>query len=240
MGKNLKGKELGQGITQRKDGIYQARYSDRWGKRKTIYGSDLQKLRIDLAVAISDNENMTSVRGEITLDKWFLKWMEIYKSKSVRPNTQREYTHIYSENGGFRNETGSLPDKIKVIGYKQHFKIPYVGLTGNYRYDNFEFGGALKYSGWVRGSDNDEHYVRQTTFRSKVKNQNYYSVAVNAGYYITPEAKLYIEGVWSRLTNKKGDTSLYDRSDNTSEYNNNGAGIENYNFITTAGLKYTF
>lgn len=98
MGKNLKGKELGQGITQRKDGIYQARYSDRWGKRKTIYGSDLQKLRIDLAVAISDNENMTSVRGEITLDKWFLKWMEIYKSKSVRPNTQREYTHIYYKN----------------------------------------------------------------------------------------------------------------------------------------------
>ncbi|HDV2882514.1 TPA: omptin family outer membrane protease OmpP, partial [Escherichia coli] len=114
------------------------------------------------------------------------------------------------------------------------------GLTGNYRYDNFEFGGAFKYSGWVRGSDNDEHYVRQTTFRSKVKNQNYYSVAVNAGYYITPEAKVYIEGVWSRLTNKKGDTSLYDRSDNTSEHNNNGAGIENYNFITTAGLKYTF
>ncbi|MCH6389134.1 omptin family outer membrane protease, partial [Escherichia coli] len=58
--------------------------------------------------------------------------------------------------------------------------------------------------------------------------------------YITPEAKVYIEGVWSRLTNKKGDTSLYDRSDNTSEHNNNGAGIENYNFITTAGLKYTF
>ncbi|MWP60580.1 peptidase, partial [Escherichia coli] len=25
-----------------------------------------------------------------------------------------------------------------------------------------------------------------------------------------------------------------------SEHNNNGAGIENYNFITTAGLKYTF
>lgn len=48
---------------------------------------------------------------------------------------------------------------------------------------------------------------------------------------------MYIEGVWSRLTNKKGDTSLYDRSDNTSEHNNNGAGIENYNFITTAGLE---
>ncbi|EQA2471570.1 omptin family outer membrane protease, partial [Escherichia coli] len=26
----------------------------------------------------------------------------------------------------------------------------------------------------------------------------------------------------------------------TSDYSKNGAGIENYNFITTAGLKYTF
>ncbi|MFP1484656.1 hypothetical protein ACLB1S_31970 [Escherichia coli] len=33
-------------------------------------------------------------------------------------------------------------------------------------------------------------------------------------------------------SNKKGDTSLYYCSDNTSEHNNNGAGIENYNFIT--------
>ncbi|HEL5774086.1 TPA: omptin family outer membrane protease, partial [Escherichia coli] len=37
-----------------------------------------------------------------------------------------------------------------------------------------------------------------------------------------------------------GNTSLYDHNDNTSDYSKNGAGIENYNFITTAGLKYTF
>ena len=43
MGKDLKGKELGVGISQRKDGLYQARYSDRWGKRKTIYGKNLRE-----------------------------------------------------------------------------------------------------------------------------------------------------------------------------------------------------
>ncbi|WP_422842141.1 omptin family outer membrane protease, partial [Acinetobacter variabilis] len=36
--------------------------------------------------------------------------------------------------------------------------MPYIGLTGNYRYDSFEFGGSFKYSGWVKASDNDEHY----------------------------------------------------------------------------------
>uniref|UniRef100_UPI0024915BF1 omptin family outer membrane protease n=1 Tax=Escherichia coli TaxID=562 RepID=UPI0024915BF1 len=51
---------------------------------------------------------------------------------------------------------------------------------------------------------------------------------------------VYVEGAWNRVTNKKGNTSLYDHNDNTSDYSKNGAGIENYNFITTAGLKYTF
>ncbi|MDZ6675584.1 omptin family outer membrane protease, partial [Escherichia coli] len=55
-----------------------------------------------------------------------------------------------------------------------------------------------------------------------------------------PNAKVYVEGAWNRVTNKKGNTSLYDHNDNTSDYSKNGAGIENYNFITTAGLKYTF
>ena len=149
-------------------------------------------------------------------------------------------TYIYSEDGGFRNETGSFPDGEIGIGYKQRFKMPYIGLTGSYRYDNFEFGGAFKYSGWVRSSDNDEHYAREITFRSKVNNQNYYSVAVNAGYYFAANAKVYAEGTWNRVTNKKGDTSLYNRNDNTSDYSKNRAGIENYNLITTVGLKYTF
>ena len=33
MGKDLKGKELGQGIVQRKNGRYEARFTNRFGKR---------------------------------------------------------------------------------------------------------------------------------------------------------------------------------------------------------------
>lgn len=98
MGKDLKGKELGVGLNQRKDGVYQARYTDRWGKRKTIYGKNLRELRKQLAEAIADNENFTSIKDEITLDRWFVRWMEVYKDKSIRPNTKREYTHIYEKN----------------------------------------------------------------------------------------------------------------------------------------------
>ena len=98
MGKDLKGKELGVGICQRKDGLYYARYLDRWGKRKNIYNKNLRELRKELAEAITMNENFSSIKNEITLDKWFDRWMEIYKEKSIRPNTKREYTHIYYKN----------------------------------------------------------------------------------------------------------------------------------------------
>lgn len=128
MGKDLKGKELGVGISQRKDGLYQARYSDRWGKRKAIYGKNLRELRKELAEAIAGNENFASVRDDLTLDKWFGRWMEIYKEKSIRPNTKREYTHIYKKNispyiGGRRinslvkSDIQMLVDKTSDGGY---------------------------------------------------------------------------------------------------------------------------
>lgn len=81
---------------------------------------------------------------------------------------------------------------------------------------------------------------KRVTYRSKVKDQKYYSVAINADYYVTPNAKIYVEGTWSRVTNKKGDTSHYDRNSNASEFDKNSAGIEHYSFISTAGVKYYF
>lgn len=49
LGKSLKGKGLGKGISQRKDVLYQARFVNRFGKKQTIYGKTyteiFQKLR---------------------------------------------------------------------------------------------------------------------------------------------------------------------------------------------------
>lgn len=119
MGKDLKGKELGIGITQRKDGLYQARYKDRFGKNKTIYNAKLGDIRKELAIAIADNQNFTSVSDNITLDAWFNRWVEVYKKKSVRPNTLREYTHIYNKNIspylGNRNINSLVKSDIQIL-----------------------------------------------------------------------------------------------------------------------------
>ena len=56
MGKNLKGKELGAGFTQRKNGTYQARYIDRFGKTKFLYNKNLADLKAAYAAAVADNK----------------------------------------------------------------------------------------------------------------------------------------------------------------------------------------
>lgn len=45
MGKNLKGKECGKGICQRKDGLYCARFVDKFGKRHEKYFSTVPEAR---------------------------------------------------------------------------------------------------------------------------------------------------------------------------------------------------
>ena len=45
MGKNLKGKELGKGICQRKDGSYSARFVDKYGKRREKIFSSHKKAK---------------------------------------------------------------------------------------------------------------------------------------------------------------------------------------------------
>lgn len=98
MGKDLKGKELGVGLSQRKDGTYSGRYTDRFGSRKSLYNSDLRTLRKQLAQLITENEQCSSIKENMILDDWFKRWMRTYKEKMVRPNTQREYTFIYQKN----------------------------------------------------------------------------------------------------------------------------------------------
>lgn len=146
----------------------------------------------------------------------------------------------YTDEDTGEPNTGHFPDGEKGIGYSQHFKMPYIGLVGRYRHERFEFGGSAKYSGWVRASDNDEHYQRNTTFRDKVRNQNYFALTADAGYYVTPDTRVYLEGVWSRLTNKKGSLTAIEHDTGKVYHAGNSSGIESYNFMTTAGLKYTF
>ncbi len=95
MGKDLKGKELGTGITQRKTGIYEIHYTDRFGKRKTLYASSAAEARKKRAEAVRQNEQERNVKERYTLREWYEEWMVVYKEPVVRPNTKAQYEMVF-------------------------------------------------------------------------------------------------------------------------------------------------
>ena len=99
MGKDLRGKELGVGISQRKDGLYTARFTDRSGKRRQQYFKKLQECRNWLADAQFENEHGNVLQGENpTVDAWFDYWIENIKGQTIRDNTKRNYLERYRRN----------------------------------------------------------------------------------------------------------------------------------------------
>ena len=97
MGKDLKGKELGHGIIQKKGGRYEARYVDRFGKRISISGMDLKDVKKRYNEALYENEKELNIRSDIKLDDWYKQWMNIYKYDIIRENTKNHYNQVYNK-----------------------------------------------------------------------------------------------------------------------------------------------
>lgn len=98
MGKDLKGKELGKGITQQKNGLYNAGFVDKLGNRRVKRFKKLQECRkwLDDAKYVNEHSCITEANNMI-VDSWFKYWISI-KEKTVRPNTVRNYRERYQRN----------------------------------------------------------------------------------------------------------------------------------------------
>lgn len=98
MGKDLKGKELGVGISQRLDSYYIGRYTKKNGERIQKTFKNLKDCRQWLADSRYQDEYCNlSFSKEMTVDAWFKYWIKA-KKRSVRPNTVRNYTERYERN----------------------------------------------------------------------------------------------------------------------------------------------
>ena len=98
MGKNLKGKDCGKGIYQRKDGLYSARFVDRAGKRHEKYFQTLPEARTGIEDAkYADKHDDVFVATDTTVDEWFNFWIENIVG-DLAPNTLRNYRERYVRN----------------------------------------------------------------------------------------------------------------------------------------------
>ncbi len=96
MGKSLRGKELGKGIRQREeDGLYVARFTNRFGKRQVIYDKTYNGIQKKMREAhYADEKAINVINTNMTLDEWYEKWMSICK-KNCRGNTKETYARHY-------------------------------------------------------------------------------------------------------------------------------------------------
>ena len=98
MGKNLKGKEIGKGICQRKDGLYSARFLDSTGKRQEKYFKTLPEARNWLEDAkYAERHGEVALSSEVTVDEWFEYWIENIVG-DLALNTRRNYRERYVHN----------------------------------------------------------------------------------------------------------------------------------------------
>lgn len=99
MGKDLRGKELGVGISQRSDGLYTARFTNKRGKRIQKYFPKLQQCRQWLADAQFEDEHGNVLQNENpTVDAWYKYWLDNIKGDNIRYNTKRNYNERYEKN----------------------------------------------------------------------------------------------------------------------------------------------
>lgn len=96
MGKALNGKELGKGITQRKDGLYQARFINRFGKRQTLYAKTVTEITRKLRdEQYYDAKQINVIDSTMTLNEWYEKWITVCKTH-CRDTTKRTYAIQYN------------------------------------------------------------------------------------------------------------------------------------------------
>lgn len=96
MGKSLNGRELGKGITQRKDGRYQIRFTNRFGVRETHYTYKfVDAVNMMRELQYEDSKAMNVANPDLTVDEWFETWLELYKVNTCRNTTIEQYKRTY-------------------------------------------------------------------------------------------------------------------------------------------------
>lgn len=107
MGKDLKGKELGKGIRQRKDKKYIARFQSRAGKRpeKAFDKITDAKKWLDEQRYLDEHSNIYFAQS-MTVDAWWNYWLENIKKPTVRITTYINYQSRY--NSTIKNVIGFM------------------------------------------------------------------------------------------------------------------------------------
>lgn len=145
--KDNKGRVLKTGESQRKDGLYQYRYTDSNSKRHTIYDSDLKRLR-DKEFEIEQNmrNGIDASSSNLTVNELLQQYIDT--NQAIRYSTRNVYTRIIKTLSADPISHKKIKD-IKPIDGKQlairlYAKYKYNTINGIFRFMKAAFKTAVE------------------------------------------------------------------------------------------------
>jgi plasminogen activator len=149
-----------------------------------------------------------------------------------------EYT--YSENGGFRNETGTFADGLAVIGYEQTFTTLYGGIGIGIQAPMFELSGRLIYSPIAQGEATDNHYLRNLVTYDEGEDGDMLAFDVAGTFVLSPNFAIEVAYSYQKYDMMQGDSEWYYRDEGVVILLEDGAGMDQTSSLFSVALRYTF
>lgn len=94
--KDAAGRKLKDGERQRPNGSYEYRWTDKIGKRHSIYAVSLKELREkESKVTLDAIDGIQASSNSLTINDWYAKWKSL--KKGLKENTFQNYQYMYNQ-----------------------------------------------------------------------------------------------------------------------------------------------
>lgn len=170
MGKNIKGKECGKGILQRKDGLYSARFVTKTGKRIEKYFNTLVEAKNWIAESKHKDESEQNLNfSDMTVDEWFNFWINNIVC-DLAPNTIRNYRERYVHN--VKQSIGKmLIGDVKPLHCKMILNKMSIGYAGSTIKQTYIMMGVL-FKSALMNDVISKHPMNNVTFSKPIRASN--------------------------------------------------------------------
>ena len=144
-------------------------------------------------------------------------------------------------------EYGYVPQDLygeNMINYEQEFRMPYLGASADWQWNDFTVSGHLSWSPIVEADDWDEHVARSLHFHETFDGGDMLGLGVEARYQFTQG---FMDGVflsagleYQSIDLMVGDMEVYNSETGESGGDDDVAGIENEYVVLSLGGGFRF
>lgn len=150
-------------------------------------------------------------------------------------------SYVYSENGGYRNETGTEPEGQRAISYRQKLPGVFIGARAQTRISDLTLTGQARGGVTINAQDHDWHWQTNTRFDDEFDPLPFVSLSARVEYAVAPLTSIFMAASYDRYFHGIGDVVLSNIDDGmVTDSDDNGAGAQLEAVTISGGLSVRF